>query len=208
MVHTLASVVPSARPRFRCGACGELFAHRRAAQQHRLASQPCQGSSLIYIRAGEHGINAEEVSLAARSSSCSCGTGTLQEMGHPAVGETVRCSHDNTCTRDSMHSSVVRSEASSRSQIYGSDAFMDHTDSHKNTGCQGVSDLPGPVSVEGVLCDVCGLWFATHTGEQDHWEWLVPKHERWQCKGCSRTFVNERALSQHSTSCSKVVFAC
>lgn len=51
MVHTLGVVATSARPRFKCGACGAAFAHRRAAQQHMHAAPACHAATLIYVRA-------------------------------------------------------------------------------------------------------------------------------------------------------------
>ena len=70
--------------------------------------------------------------------------------------------------------------------------------------CDAVESGPKPLEIQqGVAYDVCGIWFASYREEREHWEWLAPREEQWQCGGCSRSFGNERALSQHSASCRK-----
>lgn len=59
-----------------------------------------------------------------------------------------------------------------------------------------------------VTCEICGLQFASNREEAEHWEWLMPKEETWQCQNCSKCFVNERALRQHSAVCFVAAGAC
>lgn len=309
-MHILAAVVPSTRARFRCGACGDSFPHRRAAQQHLHASQRCQGTSIIYIRAAEQNSTSEpagssainntdsnEMNLAAVKSHIgpasgysqhSAGepgyaenrrcvtqesalnraalvgsvpealggggggggiTGTVSDetivttqtaVNHIAVVQSIGCSSlesgscvrhsshayncpgvgsgdgpppTNGCTtacRDTQHHAEnIKSLSELVVVVSSSTAVSEGESIHKQGG--GVQDRDVDAverSEEGVVCGVCGLCFATSREEEEHWEWLSPKEERWNCEGCSRVFVDERALRQHAASCKNVVRAC
>lgn len=191
MVHTLAAVTATARPRYRCGACGATSASRRGAQLH---AAECGQATIIYVR-----------SSAAAAAAAGRGNAPVEAVHgeEAALDEAAADSRASAALLDGSAAPSLRPPGAPERDRGGSgeQAGAD-TSGHRGADkVHGRNERRMAVANQAVECRICGLGFTCTADERAHHAWLRPWEEVHCCGGCGRKFGDSRALRQHAAAC-------
>lgn len=190
MVHTLAAVTATARPRYRCGACGATSASRRGAQLH---AAECGQAKIIYVRSGD--------------GAAAAGRGDAPiEAGHGEDAALDEAAADSNGAARPLGGSAGQSPrppgAPERDRGGSGEQAGVDTSGHRGADeVHGRKERRMAVAAAAAECRICGLGFTCAADERAHHAWLRPREEVHRCGGCGRKFGDGRALRQHTAAC-------